>query len=362
MKRMRGGKLALVLLCAVLCLSGCAGSPTGIAPEVDKYLGWLHVFDSQITSCEIKQLSHFEPEVYEETWANITENMETLNQANYKIREKEAAEPAEDGDVVTLELSLQKDGSWTSAGEADMIAGIKGTLWPALQKKLIGKKKGEAVTLKVPKKGSFVPEAAGQKIRLKVVRICAYTLKSGGKRSVTEAGVGDGFELYEYLFNKRWEDEQLHQIAYRKQQFLQLVKSACTFSIADEDIENYGYQLAKEQRLIAAGQMMPFEYYYTVFLQLDKDGFYEESASQALEGIKRILWVGAAAQKLKLSVSEKDLTDFCKENGINRQELQTKQYDTLRYYLLEDKVMTHFLGEEGANVWIKKPIMIFYGE
>ena len=78
--------------------------------------------------------------------------------------------------------------------------------------------------------------------------------------------------------------------------------------------------------------------YYTDYLHIDKDTFYNNCYEEGLRTIERFLVIGAIANQEEIEILQSELEDYCKENKEEIEDLSKSAKQNVTFDLLLEKV------------------------
>ncbi len=313
-----------------------------VSREAAEYLNALGCGQSQILSCSFDQVAQCVQPAEKVSMSRTAKSMRDLMDSHYHFSQKSFDEGIENNDLVTLRFSGSGGDDFQEAFV--IMASEAGTVFPDLQKKLIGMKQYGSDKWNVPKGGLAEQFGIEEKtLQFEITSVDSLSISPDRIESETAKGFYPPIRLYEAGLNDRVGSLSRENMVRARMRFLNACTACCEYQLADEDIRAYAERAEQSLTEKAAGLGMTAEEFWGHYSsgiigpteQIDSD-FHAACRKTAEEMIKMILFAGAYASEYGLTVSDGDVESAY---GIQKSRTDAQNWISLTYQRLEDLVI-----------------------
>jgi FKBP-type peptidyl-prolyl cis-trans isomerase (trigger factor) len=321
------------------------------------YLRLIKGEDCKIESCDAEAIRNIHLQYPEPDMLLIVEEIgeEEFNN-DIVLRSPKSDEVAAENDLIEMRLSYF-DGQTNKevSRQFYLVSSQDGQSFPKLQRELIEKKIGYQGTLSDSRE-NYQKKLPDGIITFTVEQIYSCRFSPGYISTMNSSGIDTIAQFYDYLINVRLKWKIFENQFQFRQDFLTACLDHCRFFYSEEQIEAKALNKVREYQEAASALGMSLEDYWIFFREnaigvtIEED-LYKNAVESAKRDVGVVLFVGWMSQKMGISVSDAEVQEAFEKT--NNSEFQTSpgwnDKVTLRYELLQDKVIATFVPEYVAT-------------
>lgn len=336
----------VIVMVMILVTCGCSIEHQTTNPIVKEKMNLLGIKNCVITELgEIPQYEYTDEEI-EVSASEIEENIQLILESYEKLKSVDR-NVVKKGDFINLSYTVYCEGKIVNEVKGEEIKVGAGFFNEEIEEDLIGAKTNRTylINIQVPKDDEN-KEYAGKKEKIEYqVNKIQYMLqpKLTDKFVQKHYGIGSVEEFYEYekeCIAKEKETELLNQ---KKEAVMEELIEKSSFDTDKDFLLDYAEVVYHEYEDMATGYGNSIEEFISDFFNENLEEFYERCYNEAENEIKRFLVVGAVANKINVTISEKDIEEY---RNLKVDDLDDSNLISYRYDVLEEKVLNYLVKKD----------------
>lgn len=309
MKRIRL-KISVLTVVIVLLFSGCNTSHLDISDAASQYLNLRDVRQSHIVKIDRKGLIEFSPLDMKNYNSRISQAVFDVIECDFDWENHDFAR-IQDGDMVSLKLTIVKKGETVYRDDKVWVAVGYGLFDPLIEAELPGKIGGSIIDWEIESSSNIaLSQYIGDTMQIEVMSVGRLKEMEDTKEHLSKDGYSNFAEYYRSIYEMKNEELAFEHQASERDRFFRFLIEHCEYDISSEDIVTISLQIVSEYEKQALQFGMSLSEFYREFFGIkEEESFFLQCAEEGEYEIKKILAVGAIAKIYEIEIKNKKESD-----------------------------------------------------